>query len=118
GVDPLVLGEARASATFRGKKIKELTAREHQKALEYNQALSEKRRDAIVNRLKRTITKLNNNTEPFKDQFKIEAVGATKATQLGEENVYERRCEIKIIATDVEKAIEKLFGKRWHWWKQ
>jgi hypothetical protein len=103
-----IRGEARASATLRGRSKEEL--------LRYNQTLSEKRRSAVADRLRKTITRLDKDLKLDANQIQIEAVGASKAPVLGEENVFERRCRLRIDAPDLETAIKKLYKERHRWW--
>jgi hypothetical protein len=102
-----IRGEARASATLRGRNRAEL--------LPYNQTLSEKRRNAVVDRLRRTITRLDRDLKLDPSQIRIEAVGASKAQVFGEEKVIERRCRLRIEAADLETAIKKLYKERHRW---
>jgi hypothetical protein len=103
-----VRGEARASATLKGTGRPEL--------LRHNQTLSEKRRNAVVDRLKRTITRLDRDLKLDPTQIQIEAVGASKAPVFGEEKVIERRCRLRIDAADLEVSIKKLYKERHRWW--
>ena len=103
-----IRGEARASATLRGKSKQEL--------LRYNQTLSEKRRTAVADRLERTITRLDKDLKLDPSQVQIEAVGASKAPVFGEEKVIERRCRLRIDAAELEAAIKKLYKERHRWW--
>src|SRR5262249_35665687 len=103
-----IRGEARASATLKGRSRPEL--------LRYNQTLSEKRRDTVVNRLQRTMsesgTRLDTDFRDFKlnpTQAQIQAIGASKAPVFGEEDVIERRCRICIHAADLDAEIRKLY---------
>jgi hypothetical protein len=101
-----VRGEARASATLKGKSGAEL--------LRYNQVLSEKRLDAVVNRLKRTIRTVLRDTKL--DTTQMRAIGASQANVLGEETVNERRCDIRISGADLEKAMKKIYRVPHRWW--
>lgn len=103
-----VRGEARASATLRGKGRPEL--------LRYNQSLSGKRRDAVANRLKRTLLQLDRDMKLDATQIQIQAIGASQAPVFGEENVIERRCRIRIDAADLDTAIRKLYKEPHRWW--
>jgi hypothetical protein len=103
-----IRGEARASATLKGRGRPEL--------LRYNRTLSEKRRDAVVNRLKKTLTQLDRDIKLDPTQVQIQAIGASQAPVFGEENALERRCRIRIDAVDLDAAIRKLYKERHRWW--
>lgn len=103
-----IRGEARASATLKGRSRPEL--------IRYNQTLSEKRRDAVVSRLKKTLNQLDRDIRLDPSQVQIQAIGASQAPVFGEENVLERRCRIRIDAADLDAAIRKLYKERHRWW--
>ena len=112
--EPPVSGEARASATWKN-------ARSPAERKRLNQEPSEKRRDAVVNRLKRNLTGVHRDmglgvdTEKLKQQ--IRAIGEDEAAKIGEETVLERMVQIDIKPHDVEKAIKKLYKQDTWWWK-
>ena len=72
--------EVRASATGHGWSPAEL--------VRYNQELSKKRLDAVVNRLKRTIAEKDQSV--VLDTTQMKAIGASRAPKFGVEDVYER----------------------------
>ena len=76
--------EARASATAKGLS--------HAKLLRYNQALSKKRLDAVVGRLKKTIEEKDKYI--VLDTTQMKAIGASEAPKFGVEDESERRCVI------------------------
>jgi hypothetical protein len=106
-------GEARASATWKG--IKDPAERKRR-----NLALSKKRKDAVVNRLLRTLKKLDKDIVKL-DTEQLEAVGEGKVGQfskIGEETVGERYCSIVIEPTDLEDALREWLkppGERTFW---
>jgi hypothetical protein len=93
--------EARASATGHGLSPAEL--------VRYNQELSKKRLDAVVNRLKRTIAEKDQSI--VLDTTQMKAIGASQAPKFGVEDVYERRCVISIDGEDVKKAIKEIYTR-------
>ena len=93
--------EARASATGKGLS--------HAELLRYNQELSKKRLDAVVNRLKRTIAEKDQHIEL--DTTQMKAIGASQAPKFGVEDDYERRCVISIDGEDVKKAIKEIYNR-------
>jgi hypothetical protein len=140
-----VRGEARASAALKGipkspqeafRYLKALPDKrreqEIQRLLAYNLGLSERRRDAIVNRLKGVKTPFDRSILLRSKQIEIKAIGAgatlipgwlanwigvmASGSGLGEETVNERRCDIRIDAADLDKAIKQVYKvHRWHW---
>jgi hypothetical protein len=97
----LVHVEARASATAKGLTGAQL--------LEYNKNLSKKRLDAVTNRLKKTIAEKDPHI--VLDTTQMKAIGASKAAKFGVEDDLERRCEIRIDAEDLKKAIKEMYGR-------
>jgi hypothetical protein len=97
----LVHVEARASATAKGLRGAEL--------LRYNQDLSEKRLDAVTNRLKKTIAEKDQHI--VLDTTQMKAIGASKAAKFGVEDDFERRCVISIDAEELKKAIKEMYGR-------
>ena len=93
--------EARASATGHGLSPAEL--------VRYNQELSKKRLDAVVNRLKRTIAEKDRSI--VLDTTQMKAIGASQAPKFGVEDDYERRCVISIDGEDVKKAIKEIYNR-------
>jgi hypothetical protein len=85
-------GEARASATYKGAPV---PGRKH-----YNQELSEKRKNVVVERMRKLGVKF---TEPTL----IRAVGDTKAMKVGEENSWERRCNVDINGEELTWAVQQ-----------
>jgi hypothetical protein len=94
--------EARASATAKGLSGGQL--------LRFNQELSEKRLDAVVKRLKKTLAKQDSNLVEL-DTTQMKAIGASKAPAYGVEDIIERRCRISVDIADLKKAIKELFGR-------
>lgn len=74
--------EARASATAKGLS--------HAKLLRYNQALSKKRLDAAVGRLKKTIEEKDKYI--VLDTTQMKAIGASEAPKFGVEDEYKNLC--------------------------
>jgi hypothetical protein len=100
-------GEAVASATWRDAKPAELVRK--------NQELSQKRLDAIVNRLRKITAELPRHSGggPFvPDTSEMKALGSTHGAKLGEETVNERACVITVDAADLTKAIRDLYGRK------
>jgi hypothetical protein len=93
--------EARASATAKGLS--------HAELLRYNQALSKKRLDAVVGRLKKTIEEKDKYI--VLDTTQMKTIGASEATKFGVEDEYERRCVISIDADDLKKAITEIYKR-------
>ena len=85
-------GEARASATYHGPPV---PGRKH-----HNQELSEKRKKAAVEWMRKSGVK-------FAEPTLIQAVGDTKALKVGEENPFERRCNIDINGEELTWAVQQ-----------
>jgi len=110
--------EARASATYKGMSMQELSrGRGMGAAREYNQKLSEKRARAVVDRLIQTTS-----TPSVRDlgprllegrSLISKAIGMFGAIKLGEEAPMERRCEISLDdGAELVKYIKGAFGRK------